>query len=62
MYHLISIPSFKKTLADLLSIKALRQKEKFWFVRQTWLAKNLVFSIFPPFFDNLPDLTDIISI
>jgi hypothetical protein len=49
----IIIPSFKKTvLADLTLIKVLRQKEKFRFVRQIWLAPNLVFSIIPPFLNK----------
>lgn len=48
---LLIISSYKKTgLADLTLIKALRQKEKFQFVLQIWLAPNLVFCIIPPFF------------
>ena len=45
-------PPLKRRTWLIYLIKALRQKEKFRFVRQIWLAPNLVFSIIPPFFDE----------
>jgi hypothetical protein len=50
----MTISTFKKmVLADLTLIKAFRQKDKFQFVRQTWLAPNFVFSIISRFFNKL---------